>query len=233
MIGALRTLGVSLDGAGHRTDGRRRDLARRGRQRGLRPGGHRAALRAAASRRWAAEAVTFDGDEQARSRPIAPLLDGLRGLGVRVDGDAMPFRVHGAGSVAGGTVHIDASASSQFVSGLLLSGATFTDGLTVVHTGDVGAVGAAHGDDGVDAARGRRRWSTTPAPNRWQVHPGPVAPRHWVIEPDLSNAVPFLAAAVVTGGHGAHHRAGRVAACNPPTPSSTCSPRSDATVAPR
>ena len=68
------------------------------------------------------ETVTFDGDEQARARPIAPLLDALRGLGVGVDGDALPFTVRGSGSVAGGTVEIDASASSQFVSGLLLSG---------------------------------------------------------------------------------------------------------------
>ena len=80
-------------------------------------------------------AVTFDGDEQARVRPIAPLLDALRGLGVDIDGDGLPFRVHGAGSVAGGAVEIDASASSQFVSGLLLSGASFTDGLTVQHVG--------------------------------------------------------------------------------------------------
>ena len=79
--------------------------------------------------------VTFDGDEQARVRPIAPLLDALRGLGVDVDGDGLPFRVRGTGSVTGGTVKIDASASSQFVSGLLLSGASFTDGLIVQHVG--------------------------------------------------------------------------------------------------
>ena len=82
------------------------------------------------------ETVAFDGDEQARARPIAPLLDALRGLGVDIDGDGLPFSVRGAGSVSGGTVEIDASASSQFVSGLLLSGAAFTDGLTIVHTGD-------------------------------------------------------------------------------------------------
>ena len=77
--------------------------------------------------------MVFDGDEQARVRPIAPLLDALRGVGVDIDGDGLPFSVCGAGSVAGGAVEIDASASSQFVSGLLLSGAAFTDGLTIVH----------------------------------------------------------------------------------------------------
>src|SRR5207237_1788443 len=82
------------------------------------------------------QTVLFDGDDQARVRPIAPLLDALRGLGVDIAGDGLPFSVRGAGSVAGGTVEIDASASSQFVSGLLLSGAAFTDGLTIVHTGE-------------------------------------------------------------------------------------------------
>ena len=145
------------------------------------------------------ETVTFDGDEQARARPIAPLLDALRGLGVGVDGDALPFTVRGSGSVAGGTVEIDASASSQFVSGLLLSGAAFADGLTIVHTGEsvpsaphVAMTVAMLRDAGVDIDDTRA--------NRWHVSPGPIAARHWSIEPDLSNAVPFLAAAVVTGG---------------------------------
>ncbi|HEX2402469.1 MAG TPA: 3-phosphoshikimate 1-carboxyvinyltransferase [Mycobacterium sp.] len=145
------------------------------------------------------ERVLFDGDEQARARPIAPLLDALRGLGVDIDGDGLPFAVCGTGSVAGGTVEIDASASSQFVSGLLLSGAAFTDGLTIVHSGE-SVPSAPHiamtvsmlRDAGVDV-------DDTQA-NRWRVAPGPIAARHWVIEPDLSNAVPFLAAAVVSGG---------------------------------
>jgi len=143
--------------------------------------------------------VTFDGDEQARIRPIAPLLDALRGLGVDIDGDGLPFSVRGAGTVAGGTVEIDASASSQFVSGLLLSGAAFTDGLTIVHTGEsvpsaphVAMTVSMMRDAGVDV-------DDTQA-NRWRVAPGPIAARHWTIEPDLSSAVPFLAAAVVSGG---------------------------------
>jgi 3-phosphoshikimate 1-carboxyvinyltransferase len=145
------------------------------------------------------ESVTFDGDEQARIRPVAPLLEALRGLGVDVDGDALPFTVRGSGSVAGGTVEIDASASSQFVSGLLLSGAAFTNGLTIVHTGEsvpsaphVAMTVAMLRDAGVDVDDTRA--------NRWHVSPGPIAARHWNIEPDLSNAVPFLAAAVATGG---------------------------------
>ncbi|HET9877573.1 MAG TPA: 3-phosphoshikimate 1-carboxyvinyltransferase [Mycobacterium sp.] len=145
------------------------------------------------------ETVTFDGDEQARARPIAPLLDAMRGLGIDVDGAGLPFRVHGTGSVAGGTVHIDASASSQFVSGLLLSGAAFTEGLTVVHTGPA-LPSAPHIAMTVAMLRQAGIDVDDVTPNRWQVRPATIAARPWEIEPDLSNAVPFLAAAVVTGG---------------------------------
>lgn len=145
------------------------------------------------------ETVEFDGDEQARARPIAPLLDGLRGLGVTVDGDALPFRVRGTGSVAGGTVEIDASASSQFVSGLLLSGAAFTEGLTIVHTGS-SVPSAPHVAMTVAMLRDAGVEVDDSEADRWTVRPGPVSARQWTIEPDLSNAVPFLAAAVVSGG---------------------------------
>jgi 3-phosphoshikimate 1-carboxyvinyltransferase len=198
MIGALQTLGVSIDGAGSELtisgaiapqSGARVDCGLAGTV--LRFVPPAAAL--------GTESVTFDGDEQARVRPISPLLDALRGVGVDVDGDGLPFAVRGAGSVKGGTVHIDASASSQFVSGLLLSGAAFTDGLTIVHTGE-SVPSAPHiamtvsmlCDAGVDVDDSRA--------NRWRVSPGPIAARHWDIEPDLSNAVPFLSAAVVSGG---------------------------------
>ncbi|OBJ92341.1 3-phosphoshikimate 1-carboxyvinyltransferase [Mycolicibacterium fortuitum] len=144
-------------------------------------------------------AVLFDGDEQARARPIAPLLDALRGLGVDVDGDALPFAVRGRGAVSGGTVEIDASGSSQFVSGLLLSGATFTDGLTVVHTG-TSVPSAPHVAMTVTMLRDAGVHVDDSVQNRWHVTPGPVGAREWSIEPDLSNSTPFLAAAIVTGG---------------------------------
>ena len=146
-----------------------------------------------------AETVIFDGDEQARARPIAPLLDGLRGLGVGVEGDSLPFAVRGSGAVRGGTVEIDASASSQFVSGLLLSGATFTEGLTILHTGEP-VPSAPHVAMTVSMLREAGVRVDDSQPNRWQVAPGPIAARHWIVEPDLSNAVPFLAAAAVSGG---------------------------------
>ncbi|MCW2591939.1 MAG: 3-phosphoshikimate 1-carboxyvinyltransferase [Mycobacterium sp.] len=198
MIGALRTLGLVVDGTGTELSisgsvapppDARIDCGLAGTV--LRFVPPVAAL--------GAELVTFDGDEQARIRPIAPLLDALRGLGVALEGDALPFRVRGTGSVVGGSVEIDASASSQFVSGLLLSGATFTDGLTVFHTGTA-VPSAPHVAMTVAMLRDAGVAVDDTEANRWRVDPGPIAARHWDIEPDLSNAVPFLAAALVTGG---------------------------------
>ena len=143
--------------------------------------------------------VEFDGDAQARARPIAPLLDALRGLGVDVEGDGLPFRVRGASRVTGGMVRIDASASSQFVSGLLLCAPAFTEGLTVEHTGST-LPSAPHIAMTVAMLRQAGVDVDDSTPNLWRVRPAPVAARHWDIEPDLSNAVPFLAAAVVSGG---------------------------------
>ena len=144
-------------------------------------------------------AVEFDGDDQARGRPIAPLLDALRGLGVDVEGTGLPFLVRGHGAVRGGAVHIDASASSQFVSGLLLSAASFRTGLTLVHTGTA-VPSAPHIAMTIGMLREASVAVDDTVANQWRVQPGPVAPRRWHVEPDLSNSVPFLAAAVVTGG---------------------------------
>ena len=198
MIGALKTLGFTVDGAGeevtvggslHPVERARIDCGLAGTV--LRFVPPLAALSTAA--------VLFDGDEQARARPIAPLLDGLRGLGVQIEGSGLPFTVRGRGAVPGGPVRIDASASSQFVSGLLLCGAAFDDGLTVVHTGEtvpsaphIAMTAAMLADVGVDV--------DATAPHQWRVAHGPVRSHDWAIEPDLSNAVPFAAAATVTGG---------------------------------
>ncbi len=198
MIGALTTLGLRVDGTGS-------DLQVSGR---IEPGaGARVDCGLAGTvlrfvpplAALAESGVEFDGDEQARARPIAPLLDALRGLGVRIDGTGLPFRVIGSGSVVGGSVAIDASASSQFVSGLLLSGASFTDGLTVQHTGS-SLPSAPHIAMTVAMLRQAGVDVDDSTPNRWRVQPGTVAARHWEVEPDLTNAVAFLAAAVVSGG---------------------------------
>lgn len=198
MIGALRTLGFRVDGAGTEltVGGRlcpapatRVDCGLAGTV--LRFVPPLAALGTAT--------VTFDGDEQARARPIRPLLAAMRELGIDVEGTGLPFQVRGSGAVTGGTVAIDASASSQFVSGLLLTGAAFGSGLTVVHTGST-LPSAPHIAMTVTMCRQAGIDVDDAAANRWQVFPGTAAARHWEIEPDLSNATPFLAAAAVTGG---------------------------------
>ncbi|MFD1813419.1 3-phosphoshikimate 1-carboxyvinyltransferase [Rhodococcus gannanensis] len=147
--------------------------------------------------------VAFDGDEQARTRPLATVLDALRGLGADIDGAGLPFTVHGRGGLRGGTVTIDASGSSQFVSGLLLSAARFDEGVTVRHDGS-SLPSMPHIDMTVEMLRDAGVTVLTPADSgemdTWKVLPGTVTPVDWVIEPDLSNATPFLAAAAVTGG---------------------------------
>ena len=145
-------------------------------------------------------ATPFTGDDEALVRPVAPLLDGLMQAGVRVEHpQALPFTVHGTGAVPGGVARIDASGSSQFVSGLLLSAARFDAGLELHHEGGavpslphIGLTLAMLRDRGVDAQ------ATGPA--SWGVKPGPIAALDEAIEPDLINAATFLAAAVVTGG---------------------------------
>lgn len=147
--------------------------------------------------------VLFTADDAAQKRPMGATLESLVSLGADVTGSGdparpLPFRVSGRGGLRGGVVEIDASASSQFVSGLLLSGARFDEGVTVVHTGTA-IPSLPHVEMTVEMLREAGVRVDTEF-NRWTVHPGPVAGRHWAVEPDLSNATPFLAAAAVTGG---------------------------------
>jgi 3-phosphoshikimate 1-carboxyvinyltransferase len=143
--------------------------------------------------------VTFHGDERASQRPIGPVLDALRTLGVAITGDAVPCTVHGRGSVIGGEVVVDASTSSQFVSALLLVGARFDNGIVVVHDGPP-VPSQPHIDMTVAMLRDAGVAVDISTPQRWAVAPGPIEGRELDVEPDLSNAAPFLAAAMVTGG---------------------------------
>ncbi|MFY1654882.1 3-phosphoshikimate 1-carboxyvinyltransferase [Solwaraspora sp. WMMB762] len=146
--------------------------------------------------------VTFDGDPQARARPLGPLLDGLRHLGLRIDAaptGGLPITVHGTGQVPGGAVEVDASKSSQFVSGLLLAAPRFTGGVLVRHTGAV-LPSAPHIAMTVEMLRAAGAVVDDSVPRTWRVEPGELRGRDWPIEPDLSGALPFFAAALVTGG---------------------------------
>ncbi len=146
--------------------------------------------------------VTFDGDPHARTRPMSEVLQGLRGLGVTIDDEgrgSLPFTVNGAGAARGGRVTIDASASSQFISALLLAGARYDEGVDVRHAG--GRVPSLpHIDMTVEQLRLHGVDVDVTEADRWRVHPGTVNAVDVAIEPDLSNAAPFLAAALVTAG---------------------------------
>ena len=146
--------------------------------------------------------VRFDGDAHARTRPMAEVIGALRDLGVDLhDGGrgTLPFSVEGTGSVRGGEVTIDASASSQFVSALLLAGARYDDGVDVRHDGKP-VPSLPHIDMTVSCLRERGVEVDDHDANRWRVLPGPVRAVDTTIEPDLSNAAPFLMLAMTSAG---------------------------------
>jgi 3-phosphoshikimate 1-carboxyvinyltransferase len=151
--------------------------------------------------------IKFDGDEGARRRPMHTTIESLRALGVDVTDEgaaALPFTVHGTGKVAGGEITIDASASSQFVSGLLLAAARYENGLTLRHQGEH-LPSMPHIEMTLDCLAKRGVKVSSPEPAVWRVEPGEISGGRGLnnsvaIEPDLSNAGPFLAAAMVAGG---------------------------------
>ncbi len=149
--------------------------------------------------------VRFDGDEEARVRPMGPVLAALHALDVPVEGSGerlpttLPFTIRGRGHVRGGSVDVDASASSQFVSGLLLAAARYDQGLTVRHVGHT-LPSLPHIEMTVEVLREVGVVVDDSRPAIWRVEPGPITARDVQVEPDLSNAAPFLAAALVAGG---------------------------------
>jgi len=153
--------------------------------------------------------ATFHGDARAAERPVGPMLAALRELGAVIDDGgrgAVPFTVHGHGSLPGGPVTLDASASSQFVSGLLLAAPRFDKGAEIRHRGGrapsaphIAMTVAMLRDAGAEVETQAR--DTPPGtPDTWRVYPGVIGHHEVIVQADLSNAVPFLAAALVTGG---------------------------------
>ncbi len=150
--------------------------------------------------------VKFDGDEAARVRPMQVMLDGLADLGVEIirkNNGFLPFEINGHGHISKSEVLIDASSSSQFVSGLLLAAARFDNGLTITHRGEalpsfphIEMTMKMLNEIGIDCVYQANNINE----HSWQVKPHLMPGHHWQIEPDLSNAAPFLAAAMVTEG---------------------------------
>ncbi len=146
--------------------------------------------------------VRIDGDAQARVRPMGPVLDALRALGADIDDGGrgtLPLTVHGGGRMRGGPVTMDSSASSQFVSALLLAGARYDEGVTVRHDGKP-VPSEPHILMTIETLRDAGAIVDDSEPNTWRVEPSEINALDVTVEPDLSNAGPFLAAALVAGG---------------------------------
>lgn len=146
--------------------------------------------------------VTITAHESALHRPMGAMIKALRDIGVDIDDGghwSLPFSVKGHGHVRGGEIVIDASASSQFVSGLLLAAPRFDVGLHLIHRGDR-LPSMPHIDMTVESLGHRGVHVERPVPGEWVVPAGPVRGKDVALEPDLSNASPFLAAAMIAGG---------------------------------
>ncbi len=147
--------------------------------------------------------ISFDGDARSYERPIGPVIRALEELGVQIEHEgrySLPMVVHGTGALRGGEIDIDASASSQFLSALLLIGPSTLKGISARHIGGqlpsmphIDMTVAMLRDFGAEVEVDHNR-------STWKVHPSRLHGRDFVIEPDLSNAAPFLSIAMICGG---------------------------------
>ena len=147
--------------------------------------------------------VAFDGDPRSYERPLGPVIKALEELGVTIEHDgrySLPMKLHGTGNIPGGALTIDASASSQFLSALLLVAASFDNGIVATHKGGL-LPSMPHIEMTVDMLRSfGADVHVDAAAQSWRVKPGKLHGQELVIEPDLSNAAPFLSIALVCGG---------------------------------
>ena len=147
--------------------------------------------------------VNFDGDPRSYERPLGPVIKALEELGVSIDHEdrySLPLKLHGTGKISGGEITIDASESSQFLSALLLVAPSFTNGITVKHKGG-SLPSMPHIEMTVEMLRQfGASVEVDSVAQTWSVKPGALHGLDLVIEPDLSNASPFLSIAMVCGG---------------------------------
>ena len=147
--------------------------------------------------------VAFDGDPRSYERPLGPVIKALEELGISVEHEgrySLPLKLQGTGSIPGGALTIDASASSQFLSALLLVAPSFTNGIVAKHQGG-SLPSMPHIEMTVEMLRDFGATVEVDSANQtWIVKPGDLQGKELVIEPDLSNAAPFLSLAMVCGG---------------------------------
>ena len=150
--------------------------------------------------------IHFDGDARSHERPVGPVISALEELGVTIEHGnrySLPLTINGSGQIKGGDLEIDASASSQFISALLLIGPATQIGITIKDIG-VSLPSLPHIEMTIEMLKkfGARVESKITADGRreWRVEPGELIGQDLIIEPDLSNAAPFMAAAMISGG---------------------------------
>ena len=146
--------------------------------------------------------IHFDGDARSHERPLAPVINALEQLGISIEHGnkyRLPLTINGSGKIAGGVIEIDASASSQFVSALLLLGPATENGITVKHIG-ASLPSQPHIDMTIQMLRQFGGDVEVIGNSTWIVKPAKLTGQDLVIEPDLSNAAPFMAAAMICGG---------------------------------
>lgn len=146
--------------------------------------------------------ISFDGDPRSHERPLKPVIVALEELGLNVDHGgryALPLTIHGTGEIRGGEITIDASQSSQFLSSLLLIAPKMNNGLTITHIGK-SLPSMPHIDMTIAMLKERGVKVEILGVNRWKVAPGAIQGMRTLIEPDLSNAAPFMGAALIAGG---------------------------------
>jgi 3-phosphoshikimate 1-carboxyvinyltransferase len=147
--------------------------------------------------------VAFDGDPRSYERPLGPVIKALEELGISIEHGgrySLPMKLHGTGKIPGGALTIDASASSQFLSALLLVAPSFDNGIVATHKGGL-LPSMPHIEMTVDMLRSfGAQVSVDTSAQSWSVKPGKLHGQNLVIEPDLSNAAPFLSLAMVCGG---------------------------------
>ena len=147
--------------------------------------------------------ISFDGDSRSYERPIGPVIKALEELGIEIVHQgrySLPMVIKGTGVIPGGKLTIDASKSSQFLSALLLIGPSMENGITVTHTGSA-LPSMPHIDMTVQMLRDfGAEVEVDKASQSWSVKAGSLTGQDLIIEPDLSNAAPFLSIAMVCGG---------------------------------
>jgi len=147
--------------------------------------------------------ISFDGDSRSYERPLGPVIKALEELGIEIEHDgrySLPMIINAKGSIPGGDLVIDASASSQFLSALLLVAPSMTNGITAQHRGS-SLPSMPHIDMTVQMLRDfGATVHVDKKAQSWKVEPGTLRGQDLVIEPDLSNAAPFLSIAMVCGG---------------------------------